>query len=111
MDELNLSRDLFLGFIKLHILHHSASEDVFGLEMIQELAHHGYTISPGTIYPLLHRMEKAGLVSSRSELSSGKIRKYYRITEKGEDVLAVGYKQAVELISELKKSRIRKGKS
>jgi DNA-binding PadR family transcriptional regulator len=110
MEDLNLSRDLFLGFIKLHILHHSESEDVFGLEMIQELAHHGYAMSPGTMYPLLHRMEKAGLLSSRSELFSGKIRKYYRITEKGKDILAVGYKQAVELINELKKSTRRKGK-
>ena len=84
MDDGNLSRDLFLGFIKLHILYHSASGDIFGLEMIQELARHGYSMSPGTLYPLLHRMEEAGFLSSRSEPNNGKVRKYYRITKTGE---------------------------
>ncbi len=110
MDDKKLSRELFLGFIKLHVLHHSASEDIFGLEMIQELASHGYAMSPGTMYPLLHRMEESGLLSSRSELVNGKVRKYYRITKKGESLLIAGYRQAVELISELKESKNRKGK-
>lgn len=105
MENIELTRDLFLGFIKLHILHHSAIEDLFGLEMIQELARHGYTMSPGTLYPLLHRMEKAGLLLSRKEAINGKIRKYYRITKDGKKLLKVGYNQAVELLEELKEKR------
>ena len=105
MPDINLSRDLFLGFIKLHILHHGAIEEIFGLEMIQELARHGYSMSPGTLYPLLHRMEKARLVSSRTELVNGKNRKYYHTTDEGKRLLSAGYRQAVELIDELRENK------
>lgn len=40
-------RDFFLGFIKVHILHHAAEEPIYGLGMIEELGRHGYEISPG----------------------------------------------------------------
>ncbi|MEE8392587.1 MAG: helix-turn-helix transcriptional regulator, partial [Anaerolineae bacterium] len=49
-------RELFLGFIKIHILHHAGQEPVYGLWLIEELAHHGYTVSPGTLYPTLHSL-------------------------------------------------------
>ncbi len=102
MQNTEASRNLFLGFIKLHILHHAAIEEVFGLAMIQELQRHGYSLSPGTLYPLLHKMQEKGLLRSRSETVSGKVRKYYRITKEGEKALAAGYRQATELIDELK---------
>ena len=51
-------RDLFLGFVKVHILHHAAREPVYGLWLIEELAHHGYELSPGTLYPTLHSLER-----------------------------------------------------
>ncbi|WP_287830435.1 helix-turn-helix transcriptional regulator [Idiomarina sp.] len=49
-------RDLYTGFIRLHILHHAAQEPIFGMGMIEELRHHGYQISPGTLYPMLHML-------------------------------------------------------
>ncbi|MFQ6847965.1 MAG: PadR family transcriptional regulator, partial [Clostridium perfringens] len=50
-------RKLFLGFIHIHILHHAKVEPFFGSKMIEELREHGYSMSPGTLYPILHNME------------------------------------------------------
>ncbi len=102
MDQASITRDIFMGFVKLHLLHHSAKEEIFGLDMIQELGRHGYSLSPGTLYPLLHKMEEKGYLVSRSETMNGKVRKYYRITAEGRKVLKVGLKHASELLDELK---------
>jgi DNA-binding PadR family transcriptional regulator len=74
--------------------------------MIEELKRHGYSLSPGTLYPLLHKMDDAGHLASRSETVCGKIRKYYRITSKGKTALAAGFRQATELLAELQKTNI-----
>ena len=61
-------RDLYSGLIRLHILHHAAEDRIFGLGMAEELARHGYRISPGTLYPLLHGLEKKGYLRSSERL-------------------------------------------
>ncbi len=94
-------RKLFLGFIQVHILHHASIEPVFGAFMIEELKHHGYDISPGTLYPIFHNLEKAGLLTVENKNVEGKIRKYYSITEKGKEVLCEAKKKAKELVGEL----------
>ena len=53
-------RKLFLGFIQIHILYHAKKEPLYGSWLLQELKEHGYQISPGTLYPILHGMEKIG---------------------------------------------------
>ena len=73
-------RKLFLGFIHIHILHHAKVEPFFGSKMIEELREHGYSMSPGTLYPILHNMERDGLLLRKDRLIDGKIRKYYSIT-------------------------------
>ena len=55
-----LEREFFLGFIKIHLLYHASKEAIFGVAITEELARHGYDLSPGTLYPVLHRLEKAG---------------------------------------------------
>lgn len=50
-------KDLYAGLIRLHVLHHAAIEPIFGLGIIEELRRHGYELSPGTLYPLLHGLE------------------------------------------------------
>lgn len=97
----DLTRKLFLGFIQLHILHHASIEPIYGVWMIEELTHHGYSISPGTLYPILHGMEKNGLLNRENKQVEGKIRKYYSITPLGLDVLKDGKKKAYELIKEM----------
>lgn len=71
------------GAVPIHILHHAAEEEVNGAWLADELARHGYRISPGTLYPLLHRMEAAGLVTSREETVDGRAVRLYRATPLG----------------------------
>ncbi len=94
-------RKLFLGFIQVHILHHANTEPIYGSFMIHELAEHGYNISPGTLYPILHNLEKSNLLHQESKLENGKIRKYYYITEEGKEVLKLAKLKVNELKSEI----------
>ncbi len=76
-------KDVFHGFIRMHILYHASKEPVYGLWLIEELGRHGYRLSPGTLYPMLHALEKERFLKSSSENTFGKIRKYYRTTPSG----------------------------
>jgi DNA-binding PadR family transcriptional regulator len=86
------------------VLHHAAKDRIFGLEMIEELAEHGYEMSPGTLYPILHAMEKAGYLASDQEVVSGKVRKYYRATAAGGEVLRELQEKIRELTDEVLES-------
>lgn len=97
----DIFRDTFLGFIRVHVLHHAAKDRIFGLEMIEELGEHGYEMSPGTLYPILHAMEKAGYLASDQEVVAGKVRKYYRATPAGMKVLRELRKKIRELTHEV----------
>ncbi|MEW6524165.1 MAG: PadR family transcriptional regulator [Bacillota bacterium] len=94
-------RRLFFGFIYLHILHHAAEGEVYGASMMEELAQHGYDVSPGTMYPVLHWLEAQGWLQRQDRLVGGRIRKYYTITSAGQQVLEEGRKRAWELTSEI----------
>lgn len=94
-------RKLFLGFIHIHVLHHASEHPVFGAWMLEELREHGYSISPGTLYPILHQMEEDDLLLREDRNVDGKIRKYYTTTEKGLVVLEEARKKAYELFKEI----------
>jgi DNA-binding PadR family transcriptional regulator len=94
-------RDVFLAFVRVHVLHHAADGPVFGLEMIGELRRHGYAMSPGTLYPILHGLHQAGYLRSTEEVVNGKQRKYYVATAKGRRALAAVRKQIRELVDEV----------
>jgi DNA-binding PadR family transcriptional regulator len=94
-------QQLYSGLIRLHILHHACREPVFGLGMIEELAGHGYRLSPGTLYPLLHGLEAKGLLRSRKRLQDGRIRRVYTATGPGRKVLAAARERVKELFGEL----------
>jgi PadR family transcriptional regulator PadR len=96
-----VSRDLILGFIRIHILHHAAEEGVFGLGLIEELARHGYRLSPGTVYPLLHDMEAAGLLCSERRQVGGRLRHYYWVTGEGLQALSEARERLRELVAEV----------
>jgi DNA-binding PadR family transcriptional regulator len=94
-------RDLYSGLIRLHVLHHAVREPIFGLGMVEELARHGYRISPGTLYPLLHGLEKKGYLRA-AELRNGKSRrKVYRATTLGRSALRAAGGKVRELFQEL----------
>ena len=96
-----MDRDILGGLIKLHILYHASKEKIFGLWIIEELRRHGYELSPGTLYPILHRMEKRGYLNSEKEIVKGKVRRVYSITTPGMKMLTEAKSKVRELFGEL----------
>ena len=93
-------RDIFLAFVRVHVLHHATHERIFGVGMMEELARHGYKLSPGTLYPLLHRLELDGLLACETAVVAGKRRKYYIATDKVRGALAEIRPKVAELVGE-----------
>jgi PadR family transcriptional regulator, regulatory protein PadR len=92
------NREILLSFWKVHILYHAGEQPVHGQEMLTELRRHGYELSPGTLYPLLHRMERLGWLKGKTEPNGGRrARRDYRLTATGQEVLAVIRVQLDEL--------------
>jgi DNA-binding PadR family transcriptional regulator len=89
------------GFVRLHVLYHAIREPVFGIEMMEELARHGYDVGAGTLYPMLHQLEEAGYLTSSSEVVGGKTRKYYRATPAGARALEDARAKIRELVKEV----------
>lgn len=85
----------------MHILYHAAQGPVYGTWLMEELAHHGYTFSPGTLYPILHGLEKSGYLRSEKQVSEGRQRRYYRITPEGEAALTEVRVRLKELVKEV----------
>jgi PadR family transcriptional regulator len=94
-------RDIHGGLVRLHILHHASREPIFGLGIIEELARHGYGLGAGTLYPMLHGLEKAGYLQSRTEQVAGKRRRVYSATRKGHAALRESKAKVWELFREL----------
>lgn len=94
-------RDLYSGLIRLHILHHAVEGPIFGLEMAEELQRHGYRISAGTLYPLLHRLETKGYLRSTEQRNGKSRRKVYRATPLGRKALKAAKVKVRELFGEL----------
>lgn len=94
-------RHLFAGLVRLHILHHASHGSVFGVGLMEELGHHGYKLSAGTLYPILHSMEKTGLLVSQIETENGRKRRIYEATQNGKEVLQLGKDRVRELYREL----------
>jgi PadR family transcriptional regulator, regulatory protein PadR len=93
-------RELFLGFIRVHILFHATEGPVYGTELMGELARHGYRVGPGTLYPILHTFEASGYLRRAEQVVDGRVRKYYRATPAGRRLLARAQAQLVELVQE-----------
>ena len=94
-------REFLRGAVQLHVLHHAAEEEVDGAWMSEELAHHGYSISPGTLYPTLHRMEAEGLLRSRTVVVDGRRRRRYSATDDGRRTLEQTRRALRELADEV----------
>src|SRR5512141_208811 len=98
---IDADRELYSGLIRLHVLHHAVYEPIFGLGMIEELARHGYRISPGSLYPLLHALERKGYLRSAEIRNGRSLRKQYRATPAGRRALAAAQDKVRELFREL----------
>ena len=100
-DRTTTHQDLYSGLIRLHILHHAAEGEVFGLWMMEELGRHGYKLSAGTMYPILHSLEKRGLLVSKEKREGKRYRKLYRATPAGRRALTIAKEKVRELFGEL----------
>ncbi len=98
---MTMLKDFFLGFVKTHILYHASKAPVYGVEMLEELARHGYRLSPGTLYPTLHRLQRDGYLSASRKVVDGKTRVYYAITHQGQAVLDEAKQRIAELVNEV----------
>lgn len=94
-------QELLSGFIRLHILHHAAEGDLYGQWMIEELARHGYKLSPGTLYPMLHALERKGYLTSRIEPAGRSQRRVYSATPYGVAALDMAKGKIRELFREI----------
>ncbi|MEI2705441.1 MAG: PadR family transcriptional regulator [Ilumatobacteraceae bacterium] len=94
-------REFIRGAVRLHVLHHAAEGGVHGAWMAAELAEHGYSISPGTLYPTLHRMEEEGLLRSGNEVVDGRTRRVYTISPAGRRALRDAKRLLAELADEV----------
>lgn len=96
-DTKSIHREILLAFWKVHILHHAAEHGIVGRWMLQELRGHGYDVSPGTLYPLLRRMEAFGWLRSEAEGTGPRARRVHRITDRGREVLRMVRQHVREL--------------
>jgi PadR family transcriptional regulator PadR len=97
-----LEREVLLSFWKVHILHHAGEKPLHGQWILTELRRHGYEISPGTLYPLLNRMQRMGWLKGKADPDGGKrARKDYRLTAEGRKVLGAIREQLDELYREV----------
>lgn len=94
-------QDLLSGFVRLHILHHAVKGAVYGQWMIEELGSHGYRMSAGTLYPMLHAMERRGYLASVEEPLGRTRRRTYRATPLGKAALEAAEKKLRELFQEV----------
>jgi len=93
--------NLYTGLIRLHILHHAAHEAIYGLGIAEELARHGYRLSAGTLYPILHGLERKGYLRSYSRRNGKSIRRFYKATPAGKKALLAAKQKVQELFGEL----------
>lgn len=98
---MDVVREFLNGAVRLHVLHHAAHGEVYGAWMRAELERHGYNISQGTLYPLLHRMQVAGLLTSRRVFVDGHERRMYLATGRGRAALAACRSTLRELVGEV----------
>jgi PadR family transcriptional regulator PadR len=95
------NRDLIGGFVRLHVLHHANAGPIFGIGIIERLASSGYMLSPGTLYPILHGLERDGLLRSRAEVVGKKRRRVYEITAEGRKTMVLSKVRLWELFKEV----------
>jgi PadR family transcriptional regulator PadR len=102
MDEKNQMRQSFWqGLVRLVVLHQASRGPVYGRRLSKFFREQGYSISPGSLYPLLHRLERAGWLQSRLKVYKGRARKYYDITPQGQSCLEEVRREVTPLVREV----------
>jgi DNA-binding PadR family transcriptional regulator len=94
-------RDFFLGFIRVHIVYHASEGPVSGAGIMEEPARHGYELSPGTLYPILHELKEQGYIRASNEVVEGKVRSYCQTTSAGAAASEATKPEIAELVEEV----------
>ena len=94
-------KEFFSGFVRIHVLYHTDTRPFYGQELKEELEEHGYSISYGTLYPLLHALHAEGYLEREDRIVDGKKRKYYSLTESGRGILEEARRKLRELAREV----------
>lgn len=103
---MDIQREFFTGFIKIHILYHAVHEgEICGTDIAKELATHGYSVSPGTLYPTLGRLAESGYLKKTARVEGGRVRKYYSATAAGRKALDTARLRIRELVREVIEER------
>lgn len=104
MPNSSIEREILRPLWKVHILHHAQEGPIVGHWMLEELREHGYRVSPGTLYPLLIRMEKLGWLRrvKKNRKRASKDACPYRATAAGRSALREVQVRLRELIGELR---------
>ncbi len=89
------------GILKFFVLHQAAQSPVYGGKLKKQLQDWDYDISPGSLYPMLHALEKAMLLKSRVKIFKGRARKYYDITDEGRAVLAEVQEELADVLTRM----------
>ncbi|HET6438914.1 MAG TPA: helix-turn-helix transcriptional regulator [Anaeromyxobacter sp.] len=98
----DVGREILLSFWKVHLLHHAGTEPIIGLWALRELRRHGYEVSPGTLYPMLARMEERGWLRGKVDPGRGRrARREYSLTKRGRAVLSLVRERVAELHREV----------
>ncbi len=82
-----VDREFIRGFVKLYALWRASKGDVYGLGILSEMRELGFDLSPGTLYPALHKLLRERDAVVRRRVVGGKVRKCYRLTPKGREEL------------------------
>ena len=96
-----LMQELRRGTITIGVLS-QLSNPQYGYSLVTMLAEKGIQVEPGTLYPLLRRLEKQGLLDSKWDTNEARPRKYYLLSETGKnvyDLLVVEWKGIVESLN------------
>ena len=102
-------KEIYGGLVRLHVLHHAAQEPIFGQAIMDELARHGYRLGPGTMYPILHGLERSGYLKSKVEKAGQRNRRTYVMTAAGRKALRQAKKRVWELVTELFEEELSRG--
>ena len=94
-------RSFLQGIVGLFVLQQAGKGPVYGVFLNKALRDLGYNISPGSLYPLLHNLEKKGLLRCQIHEVGGRIRKYYELTKEGRSCLAEVRRDLAGLVEEI----------
>lgn len=104
---MSIDKGLLTGSTTTLILKLLEEKDMYGYEMIDTLlqkSDHTFDLKAGTLYPILHNLEKNGAVESYEEKASNeRVRKYYRLTSKGKKLLQEKHREWISYSSAVNK--------